>query len=257
MRHIITLVLLFSFTATAHAGWFSNIFGGKKADTNETVLQQTTSSGETMTVVLTGEEFVKVDNVRSIEGARKSCFDSRKATSGLSDVVGGMEQMRLALTAPDCGSGYADALIAVENRKLGQTKVRWGAFSDVTGGVLKTAAGVYLGGEAIDGAVSLGTAALSAAGSRTTITASGESNISLTGNVGEGNSFNNEGIPVNPADLATLTTANEEADEMAEMPEIDGVCVDLRPVLDRDPEGLDANGDGFVCSDGEGGATDN
>lgn len=237
--------LLFTVSANAQ---FLGLFGKKKAEPEPETINQVVQNGTVLTVAVSSADFVTVDNVRSIEAARKACFESQKATPGLSDTVGGMEQMRLALTAPDCGKGYADALIAVENRKLGQTQARWGGFYDTAQTLAGIGGKAYAAGKLIDGGVDVFNNAVSRAGAQVTV----DNGSTVTGAVGEGNTYTAteqvSGILTQPAPVSPIAFGSEAANV---------ACLDVRAVLATDPAGIDGNGDGLVCSDNAGGVRDN
>ena len=197
MKHIFILILLITFSTQANAGWFSNIFK-KKQKTNETVNVVVDGSGDVISVVLTGKEFVEHQNVENAELSRVACFESRKPTTGLSDSAQDLEQMRLALTSADCGMGYNDTLIAKEEGKTNRTKARWSA----TGGVIQKGLGtigIVAGVNAIADVIETG---FEAAG--TDISLSGSSRLTSTGNIGEDNEFDQD------TDIITETTTTTE-----------------------------------------------
>ena len=70
--------------------------------------------------------------------------------------------------------------------------------------------------------------------------------------IGDSNTYNEAGgIPVEPLTFAEAELANS-GDELVESEEPDFVCVEVRRTLPIDPEGVDANGNGFACSNGAG-----
>lgn len=254
MKHFVAIILLlFAFEASAQL-W---PFGKKEEPTNETI-NQVTSGDDTFSVVLTGSEFVELDKVRSSEATRATCFSSLKPTVGLPESAANLEQMRLLIAGErlDCGNGWADIEVAKENRKLGQTQARWGAGRDIGVALIGGATKGYLGGKAIDRGADFLQGLSENAGTR--VEASDGGTIEVFGNLGEGNIFESNmteqvsGILTNPADVNPINLAGETpVEEMAFN------CVDLRGLLPTDADGIDANGDGLVCSDGAGGVSDN
>ena len=248
---IITAILLLSVTFSAHAQlkW---LFGKKKqATTNEVEQVINLTDGPALTVVLNGGEFVELDKVRSIEKSRTACFQGAKPTVGLSESAQNLEQMRLALTKPDCGKGYADALIAGEERKLGQTQARWGAVQ----GLGKAVVGGIISGIGIDRGADVAVAGLNALSNRppTTqveINPSDNSSVDILGNVGQDNTFtqaNQElgGIPLNPVDSDPIAFApGGGGTDPGELPSLAELCIG---------EGFDFVVEENRCSDGQGG----
>ena len=237
--------LLFTVSANAQ---FLGLFGKKKEPEKVETINQVVTPDSVLTVAVTSDDFVTIDTVRRIEASRAACFTSQRSTVGLSDAVGSMEQMRLALTAQDCGKGYADALVAVENRKLGQTQARWGGFYDTVQKGLGVAAKAYVGGKLVDGGTEIFNSAISRAGTQVTV----DNGATVTGAVGQGNTYTAteqvSGILTQPAPVAPIAFGTGE----------DGIaCLDVRAVLGTDPAGTDGNGDGLVCSDNAGGVRDN
>jgi len=244
MKYLLILLTL-TFSVNAYAGFWD--FLKRKPKTNQTTIQQTVN-GQALTVVLTGEEFVKVENVRSIEQTRTTCYENMAAPTpeGMDSHAQVAREFRLMAQEVNCGSGYADALIAVEARKSSQTKARWGVFKAIGTAAITGTVVDRLGGSIIDGGVKLGAAALSGAGSNTTINASDGSTI--TGALGEGNTYATteqvSGILTNPAN-------------------VDDISLGADPVVPVTDEAtcLAAGGDPVIvdgvyirCSDGSGGS---
>lgn len=281
MRQIIVFLLVALFATSAQAQWWKFGFGKKEEPTNETTINLTTATGQTVPVVLNGKEFTELTKNIEIESTRRTCFiqafGGPMPTDSHAQVA---REFRLATQDVNCGTSLADSEIAKQERILGQTKVRWGAAKSIANVAIGGAVVDSLGGKLIDGAVAVTSTAINRAGNQTQTTINNDNGSSIEGaigqgntnnevvadngatiqgNVGEGNIFedNDEGIITNPADIEPIALGSgSEVDEpITESNPL--TCPDLRPLLPSDPEGLDANGDGLVCSDGSGGATDN
>jgi len=222
MKYLIFTITLMVFTNTAQAGFFDWITG-KKEQTNETI-NTNVVDGDTRTVVLTGKEYVEARKIEVSEQARVKCFESNGAMP-TDPTAQALREMRLATGgALDCGVGYADSLVAKEERKLGQTQARWGAAS----GVAKSVVGAVVTGVGIDRGAEVLTAGLNVLGNRppTTqieINPNDESSVNVTGNIGEGNSFEQNGIITEPAPVNPITFGGDESEPDTEVfdPEAD------------------------------------
>lgn len=204
------------------------------------------SGNDTVSVVLTPESFVEYKNIESAESARAKCFESNGAMP-TDPTAQALREMRLATGGnADCGAGFNDAIIAKAQEKTKRTQTRWGtAKSVVTGAIVGTVVDRGLG--SLTGVLTSG---LENAGNKV------EVDNGSTYNGAQGNSTyteDNSGIKVNPIDAATVSLGTEVPEEESEVGE--AVC-EIREVLPGEEE-LDANGDGLVCSDGQGGASDN
>lgn len=237
MKNSFIFIVLMSVFTSSQAGLFD--FWKKKKPTNETVITNVVD-GDTRTIVLTGEEYVKTRSIEVSEETRGKCFDANAAMP-TSDTAQALREMRLATGGGiPCGAGYGDALVAEQNRKLGQTQARWGGAEGLGKALIGGATTGYLGGKALDAVESIFTTQAQNAGTNISINPSDNSSVDIDGNIGEGNAIKNK------------------YDEVELPEEVESfVCVDLRPVLSSDPIGVDVNGDGLVCSDGSGATLDN
>jgi len=228
MKNVLILICLLSLTACASSP------------------DVRTASGDGIFIKMKSRDYAKLKQTEAAEMANAEYFRSQAARfQSVSDPTTQMFLiMADALKPSQRPTNHNDAEIARYNAKA-QMQANWlGLGESLFKGVLG-----YKGLETIG---DLGAAALTSRG--TTINA--DNNSTVTGAIGEGNTYtfteSRDGIPLEPATINPITLdgpPNEGA------PEVE--CVEVRPVLPTDPEGLDANGDGLVCSDGMGGATDN
>lgn len=227
------------------------IFVAGCATKTQQVSTQYDSQGRVISTTqnIDSKDYAEMVAVQSAESARAECYKSGAISPALdSHAQVAAIVAQAAGKGVNCGNGYNDTLIAKEQRKADQTATRWG----FAGTALKTAAAVVIGDKVVDSVTTLGAAALGAAGNK--ITASDGSEINVNGNVGEGNTFTSSeeigGIPLSEAEVEPIALGTSQSED-----EIS--CEVERALLDSDPEGTDANGDGFVCSNGGGSVVDN
>jgi len=232
--------------ALAFLSGCAHIFGDDSEDDMETV-NKINAGNDTVSVVLTPKSFVAYKNIENAEAAREECFKANGAMP-TDRTAQALREMRLATAgAADCGAGYNDAIIAKAEEKTKRTQTRWGTTKSViTTGIIGTVAD--RGISTIAGAVKSG---FDNAGNKV------EVDNGSTYNGAQGNSTYNEdnsGIKVEPIEADTLTIGQPVVEE-EEPVEEEAVC-ELRELFPGE-EPVDLNGDGLVCSDGEGGVSDN
>ena len=216
MKHLITAIVLMAITSTVQAGPFDWLIGKKKEKTNETIFTDVVG-GDARTIVLTGEEYVEARKIEVIEAARGKCFESNGAMP-TDPTAQSLREMRLATGgALDCGAGYADSLVAKEERKLGQTQARWSAGASLG----KAVVGAVVTGVGIDRGAEVLTAGINSLGNRppTTqieINPNDESSVNVTGNIGEGNAFEQNGIITEPAPINPITFSGDSSEPETE-----------------------------------------
>lgn len=240
MKHLITLVLVISLSA---CGTFGN--GGS------TVSVQGASA-----VSMSGEAYARMkmaeaDAMANAEYYRAEAMKYQSVTDPTAQLgLAAIDALNANKRLP---TNSNDVAIVAEQQKSARTATRWGT----AGNLLKTTitGATVLGGMSL--VKDLGEAALNSSG--TTINADNGSTV--TGAIGEGNTYSTEigGIPLNSADVDDIALgSNEEVVE--EEPEVCDIR-DFIPSAD-DPlvdvgGAIDENGDGLVCSDGMGGSVDN
>ena len=234
-------------------GFILLIFLAGCATSTPQVINEYDSQGRVMrsTQSIDSKEYAVMNSVQAAESARAECYRSGAINPALdSHAQVAAIVAQAAGKGVDCGKGYNDALIAQEHRKAAQTETRWG----FAGTALKTAGAIFVGAKVVDGVTDLGIAALGAAGNN--INASEGSEIILNGSIGEGNTYSEEigGIPLAEGEVSPVALGATPAAPVAA---VAGLCNSLRAPVATDPIGTDANGDGLVCSDGNGGVTDN
>lgn len=86
------------------------------------------------------------------------------------------------------------------------------------------------------------------------VTINADNGSTVQGAIGEGNNFSQEQVGGILTETAEVNPISIDSDSQSQS---ELVCEDVRPVLQSDPQGIDLNQDGLVCSDGSGGAFDN
>jgi len=208
------------------------------------------NSGDTLAVKMTSKHYARMKQVEAEAMATAEYYKAqaqRYATVTDPTAQLGMRAIDALDQRNRAPTNSNDVEIVKSNNRV-QSQQNWLSFGKSL--VTTTVAGVA----AVKAVDVLGDAL-----QRDSVTINADNGSTVEGAIGEGNTYTqtNEqvsGILTEPAPINPITLGGPEDEESDE----GGFeCVDVRPLLPTDPEGLDANGDGLVCSDGMGGAMDN
>jgi len=197
----------------------------------------TTSVGGGVAVTMSSKDYsrmkqVEADAIATSEYYKAQADIYKAVTDPTAQVALMMKEALGGDTAPTNSNDVALAETEASVRK-----------HETWAGAIKTTLGLGVAYKGIDTLASLGKAAIN----KSSVEINADNGASVEGAIGEGNSYTTtEGILTEPAEVNSLSLGVEPED----------VVCEIRVALEGE-ELIDANDDGLVCSDGEGGAFDN
>jgi len=202
---------------------------------------------------MSGKAYARMKSIQAAERANSAYYASQAAK--YSRVTDGRDIALIdaiaALSGNKGPTNFNDALIAKSQASIEKHRTWAGLGKSVLNGSL-----VGLG-------ISKTADVIGSALAKDSVSINADNGSTIEGAIGEGNTYTRteqvSGILTETAPVNPITFGGPESEEEGEEPteESSGECVDLRPVLPTDPEGIDANEDDLVCSDGDGGVSDN